>query len=783
VAPLSIFTLVVGGFTGPAYAQTTATLLGTVRDQTGAGLRAATITVRGADARVATSGPTGAFEIAALPPGSYDVSAGLSGFDTVRRNVRLEPGATVSLSIVLPVSVRERVIVTAAKSGSADIQSIPMAVGVVSNAELTRTATRTIEDAVALLPSTTFTQNSTFGQLSIRGVGTNLVNAGGDPSSAAYIDGVYLARPAMLFVDLLDLERIEVLRGPQGTLYGRNAIGGALNLVSRAPGNELDASARVTAGSAEELRAEARLSGPLKRDRVMGSIAFARGTRDGYVRDLDHPDHLLGGDNLTAARAQMRFIVGRNTEVLVSSDAGNQRGIPLSFNKVLRVKPGFPVANPAASREVRTSARSSARIVQFGASARLTAALTTSTTLVSLSAWRGLDNDFFVDADVTELDLLEVRNRERQHQWSEELTVTHRRGRLAWIGGAFLFNEVDRQTVEADQPQAGVRVLLDPRIGAGSAAVFGQATFDITARLSGTLGLRYTRERKTIVNDGGRYAIDTMSAVPGSPYAYDDAVAYSAWTPKFGVELKLPQSLAYVSATKGFKSGGFNYSSTRPGLGFAPEWAWSYEGGLKSELMQGRARVNVAAFHMDYTNLQVQTPIGIGVFDIRNAAEATIRGIEADGTIRIGRGVDAGGHVTWLDATYDRYVAAAPGGVGGDVSGNRLNNVPEWGGRLWAQWNGSIASSDLLSLTVDATAQTTVFYTPFNDDVQRQRPYGLVGTSVEYGPRHRRWSINVYARNVTDSKYIMATFATSPAAFGGRPGAPRQWGIQGVFRR
>lgn len=210
---------------------------------------------------------------------------------------------------------------------------------------------------------------------------------------------------------------------------------------------------------------------------------------------------------------------------------------------------------------------------------------------------------------------------------------------------------------------------------------------------------------------------------------------HTAWTPKFGVELKFPrQAIAYVSATRGFKSGGFNLSSTQPGRGFAPEWAWSHEGGVKTTLMNGRARLNAVVFDRDYTNLQVQTPIGIGVYDIRNAAAATIRGFEVEGAGRIGRGFDAGGHLTWLDATYDRYVAVAIGGVVGDVAGNRLNNAPEWAGRLWAGWNGSLASSDLLSLTIDATAQSTVFYTPFNDDVQRQRPYALVGARVQYGP-------------------------------------------------
>ena len=780
--------LMVCGLSTPAHCQSDAALSGSVQDQTGAALSAVTIVLsqKGVVAREARTDSAGMFQISNVSPGEYDVTAALSGFDTTQRSVRLQPGATASLSLTLSLRVREEVMVTAAKTGAAvDIQSLPMAISAASNAELTRLAIRTIEQAVPLLPSVTFTQNATFGQLSIRGIGSNVPFAGSDPSSAMYIDGVYLARPGMVFADLLDVERIEVVRGPQGTLYGRNAVGGALNLISKVPTNEADASARLTGGNFGELRADLRLSGPLKRERVMGSVSFARGVRDGYVRDVDHPDHPLGGDDLIAARGQMRVVVGRGSDLLVSSDVNNQRADPLAYNKVLQVKPGFTVDNPSDLRSVRTSTLASGRILQYGTSARLTMRPTPSTTLVSLAAFRALANEYLADADITELDLLSARNRERQHQWSEELTLSHRRNRSSWIAGAFFFNEDDHQTIWVDQPPSSVQVFRDPRVDSNSSAAFGQTTFDLTSRLSGTIGLRYTREQKTIDNSGGLYPFSTPGApVPGSAYSYKDSIAYTAWTPKAGVELKLPgQGIAYVSATRGFKSGGFNLSSTQPGRGFAPEWAWSYEAGVKTELMNRRTRVNAAAFSMDYTNLQVQTPIGIGVYDIRNAAAATIRGVEVEGAARLGRSFDAGGHVTWLDATYDRYVAVTLDGTTGDVAGHRLNNAPEWAGRLWAEWKSSLASAHLLTLTVDATAQSTVFFTPFNDDVQRQLPYALLGARAEYGPSNRRWSINVYARNALSADYIMATFATSPAAYGGRPGAPRQFAVQLELRR
>ena len=783
--PLCVLALVAFADAGPARAQAASGLSGSVYDQTGAALAAVTVTIHGPVTRETTTNPEGAFTFTGLPPGTYQVSAVLNGFDPADRSSDIKPGAVTSLALTLAVALRERILVSAAKSGDADIQSIPMAISALSEAELSGSATRTIEQAAARLPSVTFTQNSTFGQLSIRGVGTNLVNAGGDPSSAVYLDGVYLARPAMVFVDLLDLQRVEVLRGPQGTLYGRNVLGGALKLVSKSPTNDVEATARLTAGNLGEMRVEGRLSGALKRDTVMGSIAFVRGRRNGYVRDIEHPDHRLGGDDLTAGRGQLRWVVNPTTDVLASADLSDQKGIPLQYNKVLQVKPGFQVDNPLDPREVRTSTLASGRVLQYGASARVTTAMNPSTTLVSLTAFRWLDNEFLTDADITELNLFSAYNRERQHQWSEELTVTHRGSRLTSIAGTFLFGETDRQTIEADQPQASVRVLLDPRIDTGSVAVFGQTTLAMTSALSGTVGLRYTYEPKSIDNFGARYVLDTPAApVPGASYAYSDSIEHAAWTPKFGVEMKLGRNAAaYVSATRGFKSGGFNPSSTQPGRGFEPEAAWSYEGGAKTELMNGRARLNAAIFTMDYANLQVQTPIGIGVYDIRNAASATISGVEVEGVGRIGRGFETGGHLTWLNATYDRYVAVAPGGIVGDVAGNALNNAPEWAGRMWVEWHNHFTASDLFSVAVDASAQSTVFYTPFNDDIQRQRPYALLGFRASYGPARRRWSINGYVRNLTNTDYIVAAFATSPAAYGGRPGASRQAGVQLIVQR
>jgi iron complex outermembrane receptor protein len=769
----------------PATAQPAAQITGSVRDTTGAVLPDVTIRAHGVDDRVTESGPDGRFEFPDLPSGEYQLTATRAGFAPARRTVRLVPGERVVVSLTLSVALLEATVVTASKTGEEDIQTTPMAVSLLPGSDLDRVDAHSVAQLAGLAPSVTFSQNSDYAQLTIRGIGSNVVFAGSDPSSAVYVDGVYIARPVMVLGDFLDLERVEVLRGPQGTLYGRNAVGGAVNLITKGPTNDVEASARVIAGNLETFRTEARVSGPIVRDRILGSVAFLRGLREGFVRDLDHPDHPLGSEDVTAALGKLHFVFNRRSDLLVSGDVMHKDPTPLTYAKVLAVKPGFQVDNPPDPRDVRASTLAENRTLQYGGAARFTARVAQRTTLTSLTAYRRMDFDNWNDADITELKLTTGHVREIQRQWSEELTISQERSRLTWIAGMFLFDEVDRQPISVQLEVPRLESLLDPDVEADSRAVFGQATVDVTQRLSATGGLRYTHERKSIANSGQLVTLDPPVTVqPGTAYAYADEITHAAWTPRFGVDVRARDDLfAYASAARGFKSGGFNLTSTEAGRGYAPEWAWSYEAGLKSELGRGAARVRLAAFRTDYTDLQVQTAIRPGVIDISNAAVATIRGVEVEGSARLTRTLHAGGHLAWVDAKYDQYVAVGVGGITGDVAGHRLSNAPEWSGRLWLEWSHDLGRGRLLSLRADARSQTTVYFTPFNDAIQRQLPYGLLDVSAEFAPSHLRWSLSAFARNLMNADYITGSFSSPPPAIGGRPGEPRQVGIQLALRR
>ena len=771
----------------PVSAQLAGQITGTVRDTTGSPLPGVTVTLRraAAPAGQTVTDADGRFTFRNLEATDFDLHATLTGFAPARLAVVVKPGEQATVAITLWVTVLQKTTVTAARTGDRDVQDVPMAISVMRGTDLQRVNAHTVEDMAGRAPSVTFSQNTGFSQLTIRGIGTNVVFAGSDPSSAMYVDGVYIARPAAQLSDFVGLDRVEVMRGPQGTLYGRNVVGGALSVITADPGSRLAWSARTVIGNVKTLRVEAGVGGPVIQDRLLASGTILRGFKQGAVRDLNHDGQRLGGEDVTAARGKLMFLFSPRADLLVSGDVTHQDPTPLVYAKVLAVKPGFTIDNPPDLHDVRTSLLAQSRNVQGGGSARFTMRLGQDLTLASLTAFRALDYDVLVDGDITELELTQSHVTEHHHQFSEEVTITQRRDRLQWIAGAFLFSEDDRQPTFVRLGGLQRENRLNPEINATSRALFGQATFGFTPRFSATAGVRYSHEAKDITNSGGGYSYATPETpVPGTSYAYTDRIERGAWTPKFAVETR-PHArvLAYASATRGFKTGGFNLTSTTVGRGYAPEWAWSYEGGVKTTTAGGRARVNLAAFHTDYSDLQVQTAIAPGVIDISNAAAATIRGVELETEARIAPALHAGGHLSWLDATYDQYIAVGVGGVIGDVAGRRLTNAPEWSGRAWLEWTAAAGGRGVFTLRAETRWQSTVYFTPFNDTIQRQRAYGVLDAAAEFQPARGCCVMSVFGRNLTGEDYITGTFSSPQPAIGGRPAPTREVGVQLTVRR
>jgi iron complex outermembrane receptor protein len=692
--------------------------------------------------------------------------------------------------LVLSVSTfLEEVTVTATKTGTADIHTTPMAVTAFPERTLEQLGVHTVEGLAGFVPSLTVSHFAGLAQVNIRGIGTNVLLPGSDPSSTIHLDGVYLARPAMLFMDFLNVDRVEVVRGPQGTLYGRNSVGGTINVVSRPPTSTLEASARLTAGNYHKLRAEAALSGPLVRDKVMANVAFIRDTREGFVKDLDHPDHPLGSVDNWAARGQARVIFGPRSELLLSADYGRFDGVPLRESKPIVAKPGFGFDNPDSLWAVRTSDLATGGNTQKGASAKLTVQLNSTTTLNSLAAYRSSHQRLFSDADATELQLQASEVPDVQHQISEELTVVQRLPQLTWIGGVFLFDEdVDAQVRITVYPAIQLRPFS--AYGANARAFFGEATFNVSRRVSLTGGARYTTDRKDLQTTGGAYLLGTdLVADPRSISAFDGRATFQAWTPKGSAQMRVSaDTFVYLSGARGFKSGGFNpgFNPGSPGEAISPtvnpEYAWSYEGGVKRTIAGGRARVNTAVFYVDYQDLQVQSFLRPGVPNVSNAASATITGVEVEVAASAWRGVQLAGNLSWLDALYDRYLAVGLAGVTGDVAGHRLNNAPEWSGSGSAAYEFATGRAGYASVRCDVSGQSRVFFTPFNTNIETQAPYALVHLRAGFEPHHRRWELSVFVRNMANQRYLTSTSNLPLPAFTGQPGEPRTWGTQFTLR-
>jgi iron complex outermembrane receptor protein len=773
-----------------AMAQPVSQLSGVVRDTTGSALPGVTVTITGA-ALVApqtlVTNEQGRYELDALPAGRYLVSASLSGFETRTAWVDVEAGpATRDLTLDVS-SFSDRVTVTATKTGAADVQTTPIAVTALPGRTLEQLGIQTVEGLAGFVPTLIVSQHTGAAQVTIRGIGTNSTVVGADPSSTVHLDGVYLGRPVMVFSELMNVERVEVLRGPQGTLYGRNSVGGTINVVTRQPTNALDTSVRLTAGNYDKLRVEGAVSGPLIKNKVMGNFAFLRSSRQGFVNDVEHPDHSLGNEDTWVGRGQLRVVFGAHSELLLSTDYGRLDGVPLTYAKPIASKrvPGLSFDSPASLWEVRTSHLTSGENTQQGASARLTLPLSATTTLNSLTAYRKSNYRFFIDADATELTLQTSDVPDLQHQFSQELTIVQRTPKVTWIGGVFFYEDHNEGQVEITVFPVATQIRPFAKIGTNAGALFGQATFSVSSRVSLTAGARYTGEQKDLDTTGGEYRLGTaILTSPDTFYDFAERATYHAWTPKISLQVQGSRdAFVYLSATRGFKSGGFNPAAREPGRGFSPEFAWSYEGGLKVTIAGGRVRANTALFYSDYQDLQVQSFLRPGVPDISNAASATIRGIEFETAAAAWHGLQLSGTVSWLEASYDDYLALLPGGRPLDATGNRLNNAPQWSGSGSAVYDFAIGGAGTAAVRADVSWQSRVFFTPVNDAIETQRAYGLLHVRAGFEPQSRRWEVAVYVRNLGNQDYITGTANVPIPAITGRPGDPRQWGTQFTLRR
>ncbi len=678
----------------------------------------------------------------------------------------------------------EEITVTATKVGATLAQDTPIALTVLGAEELQRAALSDVRDIVSRTPSLTIGENSGLAQVYIRGIGTNQVFAGGDPSSTVHIDGVYQARPQGTFNSFLDVERIEVLRGPQGTLYGRNSVGGTINVVSRKPSlTEVDGNVQLQYGDYDFQRVEAAVSGPLVPDVVAASLAGQISQRDGY-RDNIATGRDLDDEDSQAARAQLRWQAGSNVEATLRGDYFQNEVRIYDFDTFLE-PPTTPLTQSIFGdfSRVATNYPNFQEQESWGTSLDVDAGLSEAWSLKSLTAYRENFFDARVDSDGSEIDILHSLFVEDQSQFSQEFNVVRKTDRSSLLLGAFYMDEdIDMiETRGVEVVPAGIALRPRPLVNTTSWAVFAQGTWEVTDTWSLTVGGRYTDEEKDFDQRLGLFLLgtDTQLADLGFP---PETGNYSDFTPKLGLEFRPSDDvLLYASVTEGFKSGGFSFTAPAPG-GYKPENVLAYEIGVKSDLVEDRLRLNASAFYYDYEDLQVLAFIVPGTVDVTNAASATISGAELEAVASVTAALELTLGLAYLDATYDDYPEApAAGGGTVDAEGNRLNNAPELSAQVGLNYNRQFSLGTFYASGHYAW-QDEVFFTADNNSVDRQASYGLFDASLGILSVDERWEVSLWGHNLTDEDYITWSVQYTPPGRTGHAGPPRTYGVRVAWK-
>lgn len=688
-------------------------------------------------------------------------------------------------------------IIVTARRREERLVDVPVAVSSFGAEELQQRGSVDITDVAQVTPNTTLEEsrgtNSTLSAF-IRGIGQQDPVSGFEQGVGIYLDDVYLNRPQAAVLDIYDVERIEVLRGPQGTLYGRNTIGGAVKYVTRELPDETSLRLRATAGTYGRLEGVVTASTPIT-DLVRVGGSVARLTRDGFGENLTTGEENYNKD-IWAARGTIE--VGGNGEPYFirfsgdyTKDESNARG---GHRLIPGATSGAPVLdNVYDTRGGLIDPEQDVEAIGVALNARFD--LTDALTLRSITAYRKDDSASPIDFDALPAVSFDVPAYYRNSQVSQEVQLLWDDGGrfTGLLGGYYLDATADTQfDVRLFTTFAGFTAFTEANVDTETFAVFGDFTYDLTDRLSLSLGGRYTWDERSadILRQnylGGGSPVFGGAGIPfGAPGTdFQGTADFDKFTPRASISFQpTPDHNLYASYSQGFKGGGFdprgvgvNAPAADPVAGptdaeitdfltFAPESVDSYEVGYKGSLLGDAVYVALAAFYADYTDVQIPGSAacnvgGIATFCgvVTNAGAAEIKGIEFETNARLGRDLATAGDelrlsgsLGWIDAEYTEFVTLI-GGQPTDVSDFReVQNTPEWSGSATLGYTTPVGSGDLyLGSTVSYRSETSQFEVP--NPFLDQSGYALVDASIVWTSADGGFSLGLYGRNLTDKEY------------------------------
>lgn len=735
-------------------------------------------------------------------------------------------------------------IVVTARRRDERAQDVPIALTVVNEELLDRTGAYNVGQVTQLAPSVQLlTSNPRNTAITIRGLGASygLANDGLEQGVGIYVDQVYYGRPATATLDFVDLDRIEILRGPQGTLFGKNTTAGALNITTRDPSFTPEGQAELSFGDYGFLQAKASVSGPIVDDKVAGRFSVVSTRRDGVLDNVTTGTKQNSQDSISL-RGQLLFQPTDQLRVRLFADyadltpecctqvyvtAGQTLKPAAQQFAALATGRGYaPASTNPYDRLADVDSDIQADQIHRGVSAIVDYDFGWAT-LTSVSAWRAWDWGPKNDRDYTALDIVrQSANPSWQDQWSQELRLSSNgNNRIDWTAGLYAFHQavethgVTEYGADATYwllspslPNAlldGYTVYNDSRIETDSYAVFGQLTWDITDRLHLTPGLRYTYEDKagayTATTTGGLATADATLISRRLGVARPQAYAADLSDDDLSGQLSLSYDvrtdvLAYGSAARGYKSAGINMAGIpnlpngQPSLANAvvkPEVVTTYELGLKTQGFDRRATANLAAYRTDVEDYQANVvDSGPGALRgyLANAEKVVIQGIELDAVARPNQNLDLYANVAWTDAKYDSFANGpcpleriGTSTVACDLSGKDLPGVSPWAASAGGEVHGN---GGFLGLPgqfyggADASFRST-----YNSDASVSRYTEIEGYTIlnlRAGFRaDNGWEASLWVKNALDEDYLQFVSVQSgnSGLVIGNPGDPRTVGI------
>jgi iron complex outermembrane receptor protein len=691
-------------------------------------------------------------------------------------------------------------IVVTARRTEERLQRVPSSISAFNERTLERiqaTDTTGLQGAVPNLNIVQGRGSSNATNIYIRGVGQPDALQTFDPAVGVYVDDVYLSRIRGAQLDLLDVERVEVLRGPQGTLYGKNTIGGALKFVSRRPGKETRASGFGSVGSHDQVEFRAAGSGPVS-DTVSAGFAVMRAKRDGFVED-ELSDRRFNDRDSVGARGIIAFTPSDRLRVDVvadisEDDAALNVGQPLNDLTTLftpLVGTVLPVENKAEDgydfkARISPSLPNETKLKHRGISGTIAYDLTAGLTLKSITALRGLDTEDFIDIDATEYNTGDVFVGVDQKQLSQEFQLSLSGERFSGVAGVFYLKEDIRSHQEAygsdllrvvpTVPAADFLRTIDDDLTTRSYAAYANGSFTVVPGLRISAGIRFTRETKDYVRSTDRFLAGSFL----DRYTFEpDRGKWSDVSPMASIDWQATEDvMLYARLAKGFKSGGFNgrANTAAESTEYDPERMWSYEAGFKSRIAD-QLTLNAAVFHNDYRDFQARVggadldPIfgATPVLSVINAGKLRMRGAEVEAAWTPLEGLLLDTQVGYLNADYK------------DFDDVRFPNdsrafqtpafSPKWTLRLGGQYNIGLGGSGAITiggqsryrsraaLAVDNTyIQYPVFGSPgvgTTDEVEGlfQQGYWLHDARIVWEDTSKRFAVGLYGNNLTDKLY------------------------------